>query len=102
MARRTDDNGWTTASGRRVTEAGAAELAEQFEGDDAALDRADIRFPRRAGRPSLSGRSAVSPQVTFRVTPELRKKAEHLAQSQGTTVSGLARKALEDLLRDIA
>lgn len=100
MVKPTEDNTWTTASGQRLTETDAAARAEEFERDDTALDHADIRFPRRAGRPSLTGRSAVSPQVTFRVTPELRQQAEHLAQQHGTTVSGLARKALEDLFRD--
>lgn len=101
MAKRTE-NTWTTASGRQLTESDASALAEEFERNDTALDHAHIRFPRRAGRPSLTGRSAISPQVTFRVTPELRAQAEHLAQRQGTTVSGLARKALEDLLRESA
>ncbi len=102
IVKRTENSTWTTASGQRLTEADASALAEEFERDDSALDHADIRFPRRAGRPSLTGRAAVSPQVTFRVTPELRQQAEHLAQQRGTTVSGLARKALEDLLRDSA
>jgi hypothetical protein len=90
---------WTTSSGAVVTESDADRLAEEFEQDDAALDRGRVTFPRKAGRPSLTGRSAVSPQVTFRVTPKLRAQAEKLAAERGTTVSGLAREALEELLR---
>ena len=53
---------------------------------------------RRAGRPSLTGRAERSPQVTFRVTPELKARAEEAPRAQGTTVSQLARKAFEQLL----
>jgi len=90
---------WTAASGKRLTEADATRLAEEFERDDAVLDTATVTFPRKVGRPSLSGHAEVSPQVTFRVSPELREAAERLATERGTTVSGLAREALEDLLR---
>jgi len=89
---------WTTASGKVLTEADAARLAEEFERDDAALDTGTVTFPRKAGRPSLTGRAAVSPKVTLRITPELREQAEQLAGERGTTVSRLAREALEQLL----
>ena len=52
----------------------------------------------RAGRPSLSGAHAPSPQVTFRLDPGLKALAEAVAASRGTTVSQLAREALEQLL----
>jgi hypothetical protein len=90
---------WTTASGKVLTEADAARLAEEFERDDAALDAGTVTFPRKAGRPSLTGRAAVSPRVSLRVTPELLEQAERMAGERGTTVSGLAREALEQLLR---
>lgn len=90
---------WTTASGAAVSEDDAERLAAEFEQDDAAIDRGRVTFPRKAGRPSLTGRSAVSPQVTFRVTPELRAQAEKMATEHGTTVSNLAREALERLLQ---
>ena len=90
---------WTTASGAVITEADAERLAAEFERDDAALDQGHVSFPRKAGRPSLTGRSTVSPQITFRVTPQLRAKAEQLATQRGTTVSSLAREALEELLQ---
>lgn len=89
---------WTTALGKVLTEADAARLAEEFERDDAALDTGTVTFPRKAGRPSLTGRAAVSPKVTLRVTPELREQAERLADARGITVSRLAREALEQVL----
>lgn len=52
----------------------------------------------RAGRPSLTGAHAPSPQVTFRLDPQLKALAEAVAASRGTTVSQLAREALERLL----
>jgi hypothetical protein len=92
----------TTPSGTVITEDDAAQLGEQLEHDDGALDRGQVTFPRQAGRPSLTGRSAPSPQVTFRLSPGLRARAEKLAAERGTTVSGLARQALEELLQHSA
>ena len=92
------DKSWTTASGKDITETDANRLAKEFEQDDAALDTGTVTFPRRAGRPSLTGRAAVSPRVSFRVAPELRDQAERLAGEQGATVSRLAREALEQLV----
>lgn len=90
---------WTTRSGHVVTEADAERLAAEFEQDDAALARGRVAFPRKAGRPSLTGQAVTSPQVTFRVTPALRARAEKVAAERGTTVSRLARQALEQLLQ---
>lgn len=42
------ENVWTAVSGEVFTEADAARLAEEFERDDAALDTANVTFPRRA------------------------------------------------------
>lgn len=50
------------------------------------------------GRPSLTGQRAVSPQVTFRVTPELRDKVAAEAARQGRRISDVAREALERYL----
>ena len=58
----------------------------------------DVVFPMRAGRPSLTGESRHSPKVAFRLTPELRAKAERVAAERGTSVSALARQALEEFL----
>jgi hypothetical protein len=90
---------WTTSSGEVVREADAARLAEEFELDDTSLDSVDITFPRKAGRPSLTGGTGTSPQVTFRLSPSVRDQAERLAADRGTTVSALAREALEQLVK---
>lgn len=57
--------------------------------------RVFVALDQRAGRPSLTGKALHSPQVTFRVTPELRARAEAEAKARGTTVSQLAREAFE-------
>lgn len=90
---------WKTADGQVISEDEAARLAAEFEADDDALDRVEIAFPRKAGRPSLTGRTGTSPQVTFRLSPTVREQAERLAADRGTTVSALAREALEQLVR---
>ena len=82
-------------------------------GKDVDLDRDDVRLPdgtrltddvaaavvedvhSRGGRPSLSGDAAVSPRVSFRLTSEMRDKAEQIAAHEGKTISQLARQALE-------
>lgn len=62
---------------------------------DRALGEVEADVARRAGRPSLTGGSAHSPHVSFRVTPELKARAELAAKMRGTTVSQLAREAFE-------
>ncbi len=74
------------SKGRRITE----EYAER-----AAVDA--LTSVGR-GRPSLTGAKAPSPQVTFRVTPELRARAAAEAARQGRRVSDVARDALERYL----
>ncbi len=82
-------------------------------GPDVDLDAEDVRLPdgtrlteqqadeivdevrRRVGRPSLTGESAVSPRITFRITPAVRDRAAAIAAHEGKTVSQLAREALE-------
>ena len=82
-------------------------------GDDVHLEREDVRLPdggrlteqrveemvddvrRRGGRPSLTGQAAVSPRVSFRLTPDVRDRAAALAEREGKTISQLAREALE-------
>lgn len=90
---------WTTPSGEVISEADAARLAREFESDDTSLDGVEITFPRKAGRPSLAGGTGTSPQVTFRLSPSVRELAERLATERGTTVSALAREALEQLVK---
>ncbi len=70
--------------GRRVTEEYAASAAAEAL---AVVSR---------GRPSLSGdRGTDSPQVTFRLSPQLRAKVEARAAAEGRKVSDIAREALE-------
>ena len=83
-------------------------------GPDVDLDQDDVRLRdgtrltdevadgiieqvrRPPGRPSLSGRPTVSPQIAFRVAPAVRDRAAAIAAQEGKTVSELAREALED------
>ena len=90
---------WATPSGEVISEADAARLAEEFEVDDAVLDGVEITYPRKAGRPSRTGGKGTSPQVTFRLSPSVRGRAERLAAERETTVSALAREALEQLVK---
>lgn len=64
------------------------------------VDRAvrDVHAKLGRGRPSLSGRRTPSPQVTFRLPPALRAKAEARAKREGKRVSEVAREALERYL----
>lgn len=71
------------SKGRRITE----DYAERATAD--ALEQVG------RGRPSLTGTKAHSPQITFRVTPELRAKAATEAARQGRRVADVAREALE-------
>lgn len=57
---------------------------------------------RPVGRPSLTGASQHSPQVSFRLTPQMKQQATRLAEKRGLSVSSLARQALADLLDDEA
>lgn len=86
-------------------------------GDDVDLDRDDVRLPdgtrlteqrakeivqdvrARGGRPSLTGDAAVSPRVSFRLTPDVRDRAAAVAEREGKTISQLAREALESRVR---
>ena len=65
---------------------------------DEVLTAARIVLEKRAGRPSLTGKAEHSPQVTFRIPPEMKAKAERAAREKGTTVSNLAREAFERYL----
>ena len=72
--------------GERITEARAEEWA-----------KAAIEYARR-GRPSLTGATRHSPQISFRVPETLAKRAEEVAAKQGKSVSQLGREALERYL----
>ena len=65
----------------------------------AALDgKGTWYFPQR-GRPSLTGKREPSPHVGFRVSPELRQRADALAHERGISLSALARQALEEYVK---
>jgi hypothetical protein len=63
---------------------------------DAAVADAQEKIGR--GRPSLSAAGRRSPQVTFRLPSEMRERAEAQARQEGTKVSDVARRALEEYL----
>ena len=67
--------------GTRLTEQKAADIVDEVR--------------RRGGRPSLTGRAAVSPRIAFRVDPRVRDSAAQIADREGKTISQLAREALE-------
>jgi predicted HicB family RNase H-like nuclease len=84
--------------GKRLTEAEAERIAEEtLEGIRRGKPSLE-EIRRGRGRPSLSGRSRRSPQVAFRLTPELRAKVEARAKAEGRPVSQIARDALERYL----
>jgi len=65
----------------------------------AALDgKGTWYFPQR-GRPSLTGKREPSPHVGFRVSPELRQRADAIAHERGISLSALARQALEEYVK---
>ena len=74
------------SQGRRITR----------EYADAAV--ADVHERIGRGRPSLSGDARTSPQLTFRLPPELRAQAEAQAAREGRRVSDVAREALAEYL----
>ena len=63
---------------------------------DAAV--ADVHDKLGRGRPSLSAAGHRSPQVTFRLPSDLRDRTEAQARQEGTKVSDVARRALEEYL----
>jgi len=62
---------------------------------DSVVEQIVEQARRSAGRPSLSGAAASSPQIAFRVPREVRERAAEVAAREGKTVSQLAREALE-------
>ena len=87
---------WKTRAGHTITEADAERMAAEFEKAD--LDFANAEYPRRRGRPSLTGRAERSPQITFRVDDDMLQRASHVAQRDGLSLSALARRALDAYL----
>jgi hypothetical protein len=61
--------------------------------------RLTIRVHPGSRRPGVGGSAGHrSPQVTFRLPSELRARAEAQAREEGTKVSDVARRALEEYL----
>ena len=80
-----------TKSGKPLTKERVDELAKDAErGYDLSKARRE-RVPR--GRPSLD--KGVSPRISYRVGGKLYKQAKRKAESEGRTVSEVAREALE-------
>ena len=76
-----------TVKGRRLTEAGAEQLAQ----DTLTEARHRNLIP---GRKSLTGGSTHSPRVQFRVPEAVATQAQDRARAEGKSVSELAREAL--------
>ena len=74
-------------------------LADGTRLTDALVDDVVEQVKAKGGRPSLTGESAASPRVSFRVTPGVRERAAIIAEREGKTVSQLAREALETKVR---
>ena len=84
----------------KITEQEALELAAFLESDDYEFSEPipRDRWPTIRGRPSLTGPGTRSPQVTFRLDERSRQLAAERAAREGTTVSALAREALQRYL----
>ncbi|HEX5142148.1 MAG TPA: CopG family transcriptional regulator [Dehalococcoidia bacterium] len=76
--------------GQRITEARAQEIARETMAE----------YDRRVGRPPLDRRneSIHSPQVSFRLSERLARKAHDRAAREGKTMSQIGREALERYL----
>lgn len=90
---------FTDDAGVQFTEADATLLAEAFESDDFDIETTTEVWTRKSGRPPLFGQLGISPQITFRLPEGMRDQAVKLAKTQEISLSQLARRALEDMLR---
>jgi hypothetical protein len=87
----------TLRHGTVLTKKMADEAIEKFKNPDA---HPEINtYVLGPGRPSL-GPAGTSPQVTFRLTSEMRDKARSRAEDEGISVSTLARNAMTAYLAD--
>jgi hypothetical protein len=80
--------------GQRITEARAQEIARETMAE----------YDRRVGRPALDSRNegTHSPQVSFRLSERLARKAHDRAAREGKTMSQIGREALERYLEQEA
>lgn len=65
---------------------------------DGLPESAEWIKPARAGRPSLSGGSARSPQIGVRLPSDLKHRLEERAAQEGVCESDVVREALEAFL----
>lgn len=77
-----DKNPVTLPSGRVLDEAGARALADETLRE------------LRPGRPSLHGDSGASPEVRFRLEPQVKEELDSFARNRGVTPSQVMRDAL--------
>lgn len=84
-----DDEVVLLDGGTRLTEARAAALAGSAM---VAL------HARRSGRPSLTGRSSNTPNLTIRVAPETRAALESIAERSGRRLADVGRQALDEYI----
>ena len=75
-------------NGRRITTARAEKIAADS-------------LKRVVGRPSLSGKAKVSPEIKARVPVKLKAKLDREARRRGETASSLIREALEKFLKSV-
>lgn len=67
-------------------------LTEQVAEEEAA---SSLRYARRRGRPSISGGSTRSPQVSARVSVRTRDALRRKADAEGKRPSDVVREAIE-------
>ena len=80
-----------TKSGKPLTKQRVDELAREAERGYELSKAKRERLPR--GRPSLD--KGISPRISYRVAGRLYEQAKKKAESEGRTVSEVAREALE-------
>jgi len=73
-------------NGRRITNSRAEKIASET-------------LKRVVGRPSLTGKAKVSPEIKARVPQKLKVKLNREARRRGETASSLIREALEKYLK---
>ena len=100
MGRKAKHTPMRTRSGVVLDDAKIDELVRQFEDESTEWGEPlpPEEWPMRRGRPSLTGELQHSPRITFRLDPEVRKKAVERAEREGKTVSALASEALVQYL----
>jgi predicted HicB family RNase H-like nuclease len=82
-----------TKSGTPITDELVAELAREAEAGY------DLTRARRVGRRSLAGGDGKSPRLNVRLTTDLYERASKQAESEGVTLSELAREAINEYVR---